>query len=240
VVKQTYKPEVQTTSGFLGSNVLLKCNVPSFVADYVKTVSWLQEPNFNIYPSLKTDASDKYHMLPTGELIIVNVSHSDADKLYKCRTYHKLLNELSISMNSGKIHLTDSRELVPPIMDRKILKVSAKTSESLLIPCISYANPNPSYQWFVKSDNQEQRIDLGHHLGRFRERQNGLLFITNVEEADSNTYYCTAKNSEGSETLEIQLTVISPLSVHIHPQKQTIDLGKSASLVMIGYMVLLI
>lgn len=53
VVNQRYEPEVQNPGGFLGSNVLIKCNIPSFVKEYVTVTSWLQEPNFNIYPSLE-------------------------------------------------------------------------------------------------------------------------------------------------------------------------------------------
>jgi len=51
VVNQRYDPEVQSPSGFLGNNVLVRCNVPSFVRDHVTVTSWLQEPAFNIYPS---------------------------------------------------------------------------------------------------------------------------------------------------------------------------------------------
>lgn len=52
VVNQRYDPEVQNPGGFAGGNVLIKCNIPSFVRDYVTVTSWLQEPAFNIYPSL--------------------------------------------------------------------------------------------------------------------------------------------------------------------------------------------
>lgn len=51
VVNQRYDPEVQSLGGFLGNNVLMRCNVPSFVRDHVTVTSWLQEPAFNIYPS---------------------------------------------------------------------------------------------------------------------------------------------------------------------------------------------
>lgn len=59
VVNQLYDPEVQNPAGFIGSNVLIKCNVPTFVKDYVSVTSWLQEPSFNIYPSMES-----------GELIV--------------------------------------------------------------------------------------------------------------------------------------------------------------------------
>lgn len=53
-MNQLYDPEVQNPAGFIGSNVLIKCNVPTFVKDYVSVTSWLQEPSFNIYPSMES------------------------------------------------------------------------------------------------------------------------------------------------------------------------------------------
>ncbi|KAH8385266.1 hypothetical protein KR009_003448, partial [Drosophila setifemur] len=86
-----YEPEVQNPGGFVGSNVLIKCSIPSFVKDYVAVTSWLQEPNFNIFPSIEGDG--KHHMLFTGELLVYNITKRDAKKLYRCRTNHKLTKE---------------------------------------------------------------------------------------------------------------------------------------------------
>lgn len=61
--------------------------------------------------------------------------------------------------------------------------------------------------------------------------RDGSLIIQSVEENDGGSYMCTASNSEGSETLEIRLTVSAPLNVHVQPAIQTVDLGKSAYLV---------
>jgi hypothetical protein len=51
VVTQRYEPEVQSPGGFLGNDVVIRCNVPAFVKEHVTVTSWLQEPAFNIYPS---------------------------------------------------------------------------------------------------------------------------------------------------------------------------------------------
>lgn len=65
--------------------------------------------------------------------------------------------------------------------------------------------------------------------------RDGSLIIQNVEENDAGSYMCVASNSEGSETLEIRLTVSAPLNVHVQPTIQTVDLGKSAYLVIIRH-----
>lgn len=54
----------------------------------------------------------KYHMLPTGELLIINVSHSDAQHTYRCRTYHQLTQEVIVSGNFGRIQLTGNFKIV--------------------------------------------------------------------------------------------------------------------------------
>lgn len=61
--------------------------------------------------------------------------------------------------------------------------------------------------------------------------RDGSLIIQNVQEEDAGSYMCTASNSEGSETMEVKLTVSASLSVHVQPAIQTVDLGKPAYLV---------
>lgn len=65
-------------------------------------------------------------------------------------------------------------------------------------------------------------------------RDGGTLTINDIKRSDSGVYICIATNSEGSESLEIQLTVIESLTAHIQPAQQTVDLGKSADLVSSG------
>ncbi|XP_033213831.1 Down syndrome cell adhesion molecule-like protein Dscam2 [Belonocnema kinseyi] len=112
VVHQRYGPEVQSPGGFLGNNVLMRCNVPSFVRDHVTVTSWLQEPSFNIYPSTISDG--KYHMLPSGELLIINISRSDVQMTYRCRTHNRLTQETVASNNFGRVQLTGISRMHKP------------------------------------------------------------------------------------------------------------------------------
>lgn len=97
---------------------------------------------------------------------------------------------------------------------------------------IHYMTENPvsvfPRRWYYNRNQREEPIEesSGHYVVR-----DGSLIIQSVEENDAGSYMCTASNSEGSETLEIRLTVSAPLSVHVQPAIQTVDLGKSAYLV---------
>ncbi|GLG93725.1 Uncharacterized protein GBIM_01082 [Gryllus bimaculatus] len=144
MVHQRYDPDVQSPGGFLGNNVIIRCSVPSFVKDHVTVSSWLQEPSFNIYPSTISDG--KYHMLPSGELMILNITRADAQRNYRCRTLHQLTQEVAISDNVGRVQLTNIRGTVPPILNEKLVSVTARLDDTVVVPCVAYANPRPHYR----------------------------------------------------------------------------------------------
>lgn len=71
----------------------------------------------------------------------------------------------------------------------------------------------------------------GNQLKRIYTLPSGTLSLNDIRRSDAGIYQCIATNSEGSETLEIQLSVIEALTVQILPTQQTVDLGKSTDLV---------
>lgn len=154
---------------------------------------------------------------------------------------------------------TEMREPVPPIMNDKIIQLTSRLDESLVIPCVAYASPRPTYHWELRRNGQDdlqsvvsvsdaassgyggrsRGLLLGSHSGvgggidggpRLSVRD-GTLLIGKVRESDAGQYYCTANNTEGTERLEVQLDVVAPLTVHVQPMHQTIDLGKPTELV---------
>ncbi|EEB19411.1 Down syndrome cell adhesion molecule precursor, putative [Pediculus humanus corporis] len=163
-------------------------------------------------------------MLPTGELIIINVTKEDSEKSYKCRTHHRLTQEATVSRNEGKIQLSDMKGFVPPILNKKVEVLTVKEGSTIATPCVAYANPRPTYEWFYKK-NQEDTIIVNEEGFIV---QDGILVISNVKISNQGTYYCRAKNKEGSEILEMHLVVTAPLSAHVHPSTQSVHLGKMA------------
>lgn len=87
-----------------------------------------------------------------------------------------------------------------------------------------------SYRWHVRKKNRDETID-NNSVDRRLTVHHGTMTINPVRNTDAGTYFCTATNSEGSETLEVQLSITSPLTVHIQPAQQTVDLGKPAEMV---------
>ncbi|XP_043529501.1 brother of CDO-like, partial [Frieseomelitta varia] len=81
--------------------------------------------------------------------------------------------------------------------------------------------------WYYNRNQREEPVEdsSGHYVVR-----DGSLIVQGVQESDAGSYMCTASNSEGSESMEVRLTVSAPLNVHVQPSIQTVDLGKVAYL----------
>jgi hypothetical protein len=54
VVKQKYEVQVYDEYVISGNTAVLRCHVPSYVADYVMVTSWIQDGSVNIQPSTDT------------------------------------------------------------------------------------------------------------------------------------------------------------------------------------------
>lgn len=46
---------------------------------------------------------------------------------------------------------------------------------------------------------------------------------------DRGVYVCFANNSAGEESVRVTLEITAPLSAHVQPQAQIVDVGKDAS-----------
>lgn len=90
------------------------------------------------------------------------------------------------------------------------------------------------------SNNNADNNNNNNQLKRLFVLPSGTLSINDIKRSDAGVYICVASNSEGSENLEIQLSVIEALTVQIMPAHQTVDLGKSTDLVCIFYSYMLI
>lgn len=66
----------------------------------------------NEFCSIPSNTDGKYHLLPTGELLIHNLDYTDRYATYRCRTMHRLTRQVVVS-SSAKIRMNGERAFLP-------------------------------------------------------------------------------------------------------------------------------
>jgi hypothetical protein len=87
-----------------GNTAVLKCQVPSYVSDYVIVTAWILNTGLHLYPN--TDIGGKYNVISNGDLYITNVGPNDAHTTFQCRTTHRLTGEIQQSTYPSRIIVT--------------------------------------------------------------------------------------------------------------------------------------
>ncbi|XP_073812133.1 Down syndrome cell adhesion molecule 1 isoform X8 [Musca autumnalis] len=231
VVPQSYTVNVMDEAVLRGNSAILKCHIPSFVADFIQVASWLEDEDREILPSSNQDiqSDGKYLVLPSGELHIREVGPEDGYKSYQCRTKHRLTGETRLSATKGRLVITEPLASVSPKItggddNIKTPKVMQQQSATLLCPAQAY--PMPYFRWykFIEGTTRKQAVVLNDRV----KQVSGTLIIKDAVVDDSGKYLCVVNNSVGGESVETVLTVTAPLSAKIDPPTQTVDFGRPA------------
>ncbi|XP_068899438.1 cell adhesion molecule Dscam1 isoform X32 [Tenebrio molitor] len=228
VVNQFYKAEILTEYVIRGNTAVLKCSIPSFVADFVFVESWIDDSG-NVMKA-SNDYDSKYLVLPSGELHIRDVGPEDGYKSYQCRTKHRLTGETRLSATKGRLVITEPTNNVPPKSSgRKIdgsIVIDVPLNQDIVITCEVSGYPIPKFRWykFVEGTTRKQAVTLNDRVKQVA----GTLIIREARVEDSGKYLCVVNNSVGGESVETVLTVTAPLKAKIEPQVQTIDFGRPA------------
>ncbi|XP_054281239.1 cell adhesion molecule Dscam2-like [Macrosteles quadrilineatus] len=174
VVLQYYELSVQYTKSVIrGNTALLKCSIPSFVKDYITVTSWLQDSSFNIYPSIKGDG--KYHMLPTGELLIQRVDEADKYRSYQCRAMNRLTATPLLSVGRARFSVTDHPTMSAPRALDKTVTISVKKDHSVVMPCYAEGNPPPSFRWYRQEGQLRRQVVEDDRMFRVEVKSLGLF-----------------------------------------------------------------
>ncbi|KAL0124026.1 hypothetical protein PUN28_006078 [Cardiocondyla obscurior] len=227
VVAQYYDTDVNKEYAIRGNSAILKCVVPSFVADFVKVLSWHTDQGEEFVPG--DDFDGKYLVLPSGELHIRDVGPEDGYKTYQCRTKHRLTGETRLSATKGRLVITEPigsvRPKFPTIDDSRSFRTTKDGSVTLLCP--AQGSPVPLYKWykFIEGTSRRQPVQLNERVRQV----SGTLIIREARVEDSGKYLCIVNNSVGGESVETVLTVTAPLTAEIEPRTQTIDFGRPAT-----------
>ncbi|XP_025268088.1 Down syndrome cell adhesion molecule-like protein Dscam2 isoform X39 [Camponotus floridanus] len=227
VVGQRYAVNVMDEHVLRGNAAIIKCHIPSFVAEFVEVDSWIEDETTDIYPS--ADYDGKYLVLPSGELHIRDVGPEDGYKTYQCRTKHRLTSETRLSATKGRLVITEPigsvRPKFPTIDDSRSFRTTKDGSVTLLCPAQGF--PVPLYKWykFIEGTSRRQPVQLNERVRQV----SGTLIIREARVEDSGKYLCIVNNSVGGESVETVLTVTAPLNAEIEPSTQTIDFGRPAT-----------
>ncbi|XP_060864231.1 cell adhesion molecule Dscam2 isoform X46 [Metopolophium dirhodum] len=228
VVTQFYDTDVNKAYAIRGNSVIMKCETPSYVADFVTVISWHTDNGNVYYPG--DDNDGKYLVLPSGELHIRDVTPEDGTKSYQCRTKHRLTGETRLSATKGRLVITEPVGFKSPTFPS-----SSKSSwfvknllEHLSLLCSAQGYPVPEYRWykFIEGSNKKQAVTLDDRI----KQVSGTLIIREAKVDDSGKYLCVVNNSVGGESVETVLTVTAPLNAIVEPTIQTVDFGRPATL----------
>ncbi|XP_050561821.1 cell adhesion molecule Dscam2 isoform X47 [Spodoptera frugiperda] len=226
VVNQFYEAEILTEYVIRGNAAVLKCSIPSFVADFVKVEAWIDEVGTEITHS--EDLEGKYLVLPSGELHIRDVGPEDGYKSYQCRTKHRLTGETRLSATKGRLVITEPVGAKAPSFstDSKGSIFVREIGQSFALLCQAQASPIPVFRWykFVEGTTRKQPVTLDDRV----KQVSGTLIIKEAKVEDSGKYLCVVNNSVGGESVETVLTVTAPLKATVEPATQTVDFGRPA------------
>ncbi|XP_017132738.1 Down syndrome cell adhesion molecule-like protein Dscam2 isoform X27 [Drosophila elegans] len=229
VVSQFYITEAENEYVIKGNAAVVKCKIPSFVADFVQVEAWVDEEGTELWRNNATTAYDgKYLVLPSGELHIREVGPEDGYKSYQCRTKHRLTGETRLSATKGRLVITEPiSSTVPKVVS--LAKFDMKTyagSSTLALLCPAQGYPVPVFRWykFIEGTTRKQAVVLNDRV----KQVSGTLIIKDAVVEDSGKYLCVVNNSVGGESVETVLTVTAPLSAKIDPPTQTVDFGRPA------------
>ncbi|XP_050573251.1 cell adhesion molecule Dscam2 isoform X15 [Bombus affinis] len=229
VVGQRYAVNVMDEHVLRGNAAIIKCHIPSFVAEFVEVDSWIEDEKTEIYPS--TDYDGKYLVLPSGELHIRDVGPEDGYKTYQCRTKHRLTGETRLSATKGRLVITEPTGNVAPRIAGERYEggklVDVPRTLVVALDCSIQGFPVPVTRWykFIEGSSRRQPVQLNERVRQV----SGTLIIREARVEDSGKYLCIVNNSVGGESVETVLTVTAPLAAEIEPNTQTIDFGRPAT-----------
>ncbi|XP_040165874.1 Down syndrome cell adhesion molecule-like protein Dscam2 isoform X24 [Anopheles arabiensis] len=226
VINQHYQPEILTEYVIRGNSAILKCSIPSFVSDFVRVESWIDEEGNELVQSESYDG--KYMVLPSGELHIREVGPEDGYKSYQCRTKHRLTGETRLSATKGRLVITEPLGRVSPKLDStsKIVTAEVRRSNTIALLCSAQGYPIAVFRWYkyIEGTQQKKAVVLDDRV----KQVSGTLIIKDAVVDDSGKYLCVVNNSVGGESVETVLTVTAPLAAKIEPRTQTVDFGRPA------------
>lgn len=111
--------------------------------------------------------------------------------------------------------ISDPHTPVPPRFNERVSPAPIRTGETIVLSCISQGIPPPMYLWFRESVTGTAMIFNSERIYA----RAGVLVLQSARAEDAGRYVCHANNTAGSEMVELEVSIISSLSIHLVPQQ---------------------
>lgn len=111
--------------------------------------------------------------------------------------------------------LSEHHNPVPPRFNERMIPAPVKTGETIVLSCISQGMPPPMYLWFRENGGGPEMIVNSERV----HARAGVLVVQQARVEDAGRYVCHANNTSGSERVELEVAVISSLTIRVAPQQ---------------------
>uniref|UniRef100_T1JP33 Down syndrome cell adhesion molecule-like protein Dscam2 n=1 Tax=Strigamia maritima TaxID=126957 RepID=T1JP33_STRMM len=224
VMSQQYEAHVYDAFPLEGNTAVLKCHLPQFIGSHVVISAWIKDNAVKIESSITKDTK---YTIYSDELFILDVGEKDSVSSFRCQTTNTLTREIKLSSTAGKLFVSEPKGNVSPRIVDSTVSASATAGTDVTLPCIAQGFPVPELEWFIKSSNgQLIPIAFGNQFSQLKIS----MTIQQIETSDAGIYVCVAKNSVGTESKEINVTVSVPLSALVEPKQLKLETNKMATL----------
>ncbi|XP_075741847.1 cell adhesion molecule Dscam1-like [Rhipicephalus microplus] len=224
-VNQEFDVQVYDEFVIKGNTGVLRCQIPSFVKEYVSVTSWVRDDGLVIHAD--TNSSGRYTVFPSGELHVREVDTStDSHRKYYCQAKHRLTGKVFRSSTLARLIIIDTHvNTAPRQTDRRPL-VRPRQGDNVKIPCAAQGYPIPTYSWHRLEGGWKVSLDS---TGRVSQVDGTLLFRRAVV-GDGGKYVCIVNNSIGEDQMETLLTITAPLTATVRPRRIVATEGAPATL----------
>lgn len=208
------EPKIRQMKVLAGNTIALSCQAEGRPTPMI---SWIL-PNRTQVRGLRERGRSS--VTTEGALVIRDIALNDRGN-YKCVAS----NQAGGDVATVQLHVV----VAPPgIIEEKRQQVNIGASQSLLLPCTSHGNPQPTIHWVINDGSHLQPMKF-HGNTRISVQENGTLHIKDVTQADSGKYECIATSSTGSDrrvvTLAVEKAVSAPHIVEISQRKMELFFG---------------
>ncbi|KAH9373777.1 hypothetical protein HPB48_007501 [Haemaphysalis longicornis] len=144
---------------------------------------------------------------------------------YRCKTRHKLTNEVVTSTSSGRLIIQEPQGAASPkITDSHTFVHAIEGQDAVELACAAQGYPIPTYRWYRELGGR--LVDLSRDARTTQAE--GSLLLSSPLVRDSGKYFCVVNNSVGEEQVRTTLSVTAPLKAELLPAVQTTDVGEPA------------